>query len=555
MNQPCHTILHSGFSFVWLVFGAKSATAGLCIVLALAPILTVTAQWSTSPSTSNALQINYGFTAQVQTYDDGSSIFCHGLDNTIYVQRFDERGYRVWPNLTVAFDNPTADFGGGGVVHSDGAKGVVIHWTDHRGAYVNPSNGQYMNDGLYLQKVDSNGIVQWPAAGVLVSPPQAGVHAPGAVTDGAGGSIIFWMEQGFGYPGAPNRENLKVARFNASGQRLWETLLDSSFTQYRFVLHSPKAITRAGNKVYIGYYRMAPQQDFIRIVDINSGTHDTTWNGFFHNISWRDSILYSSSYVPASTYTIKKVSSSGELGWLTFVSASDTSCGGAFRYPGLIPDERGGVFFPLVCRDSIYHILTDGLVEQVYFAGIRSIGGYAFQTGSGGIVSANDAGFAQRYDSVGSRLWGETPIVYQSDPQNANLRAFWGDNKGGIIVTFWTPTRGLSAQHTGRYGSPGIVTTVDAQSDVPRGFVLYQNYPNPFNPSAIIDYVLPSRSTVKLTVFDVLGRSIVQLVPEQLQEAGYYKVTFDATSLASGVYFYELKANQNRQIKRMILLR
>jgi photosystem II stability/assembly factor-like uncharacterized protein len=86
-------------------------------------------------------------------------------------------------------------------------------------------------------------------------------------------------------------------------------------------------------------------------------------------------------------------------------------------------------------------------------------------------------------------------------------------------------------------------------------FALSQNYPNPFNPSTIINYELRIMNEVKLVVYDVLGREVKTLVDET-QQAGKYKVTFNAVNLASGVYYYKLKAGkQFEKTRKMLLLR
>ena len=77
---------------------------------------------------------------------------------------------------------------------------------------------------------------------------------------------------------------------------------------------------------------------------------------------------------------------------------------------------------------------------------------------------------------------------------------------------------------------------------IPEVFTLYQNYPNPFNPSTTISYDLPKRAHVLITIYDVLGRNVRTLVNEE-SPAGSYRVTFDASNLPSGVYFYRLNAN------------
>jgi hypothetical protein len=107
-----------------------------------------------------------------------------------------------------------------------------------------------------------------------------------------------------------------------------------------------------------------------------------------------------------------------------------------------------------------------------------------------------------------------------------------------------------------------IITSVDDQINViPDDFVLYQNYPNPFNPSTTIKYQIPASlnpskggTLVTLKVFDVLGNEIETLVKEE-KPAGIYELTWSAANLPSGVYFYQLKAGEYVNTKKMILLK
>jgi len=89
---------------------------------------------------------------------------------------------------------------------------------------------------------------------------------------------------------------------------------------------------------------------------------------------------------------------------------------------------------------------------------------------------------------------------------------------------------------------------------VPDRFALSQNYPNPFNPLTTIYYSIPSASPVVLKVFNLLGQEIVTLV-NTVQSSGTYAVTFNASALASGVYFYQLQAGSFVSTKKMLLVR
>jgi subtilisin family serine protease len=98
------------------------------------------------------------------------------------------------------------------------------------------------------------------------------------------------------------------------------------------------------------------------------------------------------------------------------------------------------------------------------------------------------------------------------------------------------------------------VTSVAGFSEIPVEYTLHQNYPNPFNPSTIIRYGLSQHSPVTLTVFNILGQQVAELVNE-VQGAGNYEITFDASDLSSGVYLYRLQAGGFVQARKLILVK
>ncbi|MEP0861173.1 MAG: T9SS type A sorting domain-containing protein [Ignavibacterium sp.] len=101
-------------------------------------------------------------------------------------------------------------------------------------------------------------------------------------------------------------------------------------------------------------------------------------------------------------------------------------------------------------------------------------------------------------------------------------------------------------------------TDVDDNSMFPNNFVLEQNYPNPFNPSTKIRFSIPNVGSelaqTVLKVYDVLGNEVATLVDEE-KPAGVYEVEFDASHLASGVYFYKLNAGSFTETKKMLLIK
>ena len=103
------------------------------------------------------------------------------------------------------------------------------------------------------------------------------------------------------------------------------------------------------------------------------------------------------------------------------------------------------------------------------------------------------------------------------------------------------------------------LTTTDINKDltqnIPNKYKLDQNYPNPFNPETIISYSLPQKSDVSISIYDITGRLIDNIIPG-LQSAGIHEVRWQAAHhLASGAYMYRIHAGDFVSTKKMILLR
>lgn len=113
----------------------------------------------------------------------------------------------------------------------------------------------------------------------------------------------------------------------------------------------------------------------------------------------------------------------------------------------------------------------------------------------------------------------------------------------GIYTAYLDPTKSIRT---------GIAS--DAAANAPLEFKLNQNFPNPFNPATQIEFSLPIRQRVVLKIFDVMGRQ-VRVLLDEVREAGRHNIAFDATTLASGVYFYQLRAGDYVARQKMLLIR
>jgi hypothetical protein len=133
--------------------------------------------------------------------------------------------------------------------------------------------------------------------------------------------------------------------------------------------------------------------------------------------------------------------------------------------------------------------------------------------------------------------------------------------RGTSNINSITELRNVATQVKDFYYSQ-FVTGIQDKSVQPNEFVLHQNYPNPFNPSTVISWQLAVGSHVSLKIFDVLGNEIATLVNEE-QPVGRYSIKFNTTnnnqlttnSLPSGVYFYQLRAGNFVQTKKIIVLK
>jgi alkaline phosphatase D len=103
-------------------------------------------------------------------------------------------------------------------------------------------------------------------------------------------------------------------------------------------------------------------------------------------------------------------------------------------------------------------------------------------------------------------------------------------------------------------GTAISATSIGDENQISHTYQLYQNYPNPFNPRTIINYELPTTNYVELGIYNLLGQKMITLVSEK-QRAGKYSVEWDASGMASGIYYYMIKAGEFQDVKKMILIR
>jgi hypothetical protein len=135
---------------------------------------------------------------------------------------------------------------------------------------------------------------------------------------------------------------------------------------------------------------------------------------------------------------------------------------------------------------------------------------------------------------------------------------FSGTSKDRVIISDAAKTNSYVVADAIKFESfdPNVATSVEtpASGSTVRSFELFQNYPNPFNPSTLIRYALAKASMVSIRVFSSLGAEVTTLV-HQWQAPGSYEIRFDASSLPSGQYFYQLRTDDQHRTRRMLFIK
>jgi len=137
------------------------------------------------------------------------------------------------------------------------------------------------------------------------------------------------------------------------------------------------------------------------------------------------------------------------------------------------------------------------------------------------------------------------------------------DSTASSAVTYKYRVKAYTEFAVSDYSNEAVITTITSVNDyspIPTEYSIKQNYPNPFNPSTLIEYNLPYESSVKVIIYNSIGQVVAELAGG-VKPAGHYQVSFNAASLASGIYFCSIRAESTdgkdhfSSIKKMILMK
>jgi len=289
------------------------------------------------------------------------------------------------------------------------------------------------------------------------------------------------------------------------------------------------------------------------VVQLNFSGQTTIQNLFYGNSAYTVTVSTdqgnwgyvagTNSYTDLGKYQRFDITQSAKLTGAYFYFAGKTITGSADNFNVVVkqrnPDgSPGTTLYTQSYSTSVIDITTPG-VSHNYFAISPGISfttpffigiewGASIDDRFGLIMDANAEGNAQKR---AWEKWSDNTYHAMQDAWNNMDRDIW-----------------IAAEIE-------VASDVDDGKDIiPSGYALNQNYPNPFNPSTVISYQLPTTAFVRLRVFDILGNEVASFVNKE-QHAGYYNVTFNASKLTSGIYFYRLEAGTFSETKKLMLVK
>jgi len=405
---------------------------------------------------------------------------------------------------------------------------------------------------LALQKINAAGVKQWGSSPIIwISGTTENYDWPAIVPSDNGSVIVMFS----GYTGSfisPSNYRIYSQKVSGAGTRVWNGTQDTVYSLGRVSgFYTPRLFSdgnsgavycwhddRNSVNLTTGYVQRKNSAGVIQFPVNGTAVSGNASNNHFSPVA---------AYMPATgeTYVAWQEANGGQTQVGFNVQKINSSGTRQWGTDGIAIQSLG--------TDQVvaYTVMTKDTTAIICFN----------QSAAGG----NNIIKASKLGTSGAYLWAGNIITAGSiasskirlnsviNPANSNSILCWQDkrNDGG----------GIYAQNIKFDGTFGpLVGVINISNNTPEKFELDQNYPNPFNPVTKIRYSITQRALVNITVYDILGNKVSEIVNNE-QNSGTYEAGFDASGFASGVYIYRISALSTEgnalfsDTKRMILIK
>jgi phosphatidylserine/phosphatidylglycerophosphate/cardiolipin synthase-like enzyme len=223
-------------------------------------------------------------------------------------------------------------------------------------------------------------------------------------------------------------------------------------------------------------------------------------------------------------------------------------------YFGILAFTRDDIAQKLIERKNA-SVIVRGLIDQQpsVLGTLKTAGVDALQAGHSVVTGL----FHHKYAVVDPFNDESDPLVITGS-HNWSTAAEQDNDENTLIIHSGVIARQYVQEFAKRYkesGGTGVIVGVEEiHTAVPTHFTLTQNFPNPFNPTTNIQFQIPISELVSIKVYDVLGREVAILINE-VKPAGVYQITWNASALPSGVYFYRLQCQNTILARKMLIVK
>jgi hypothetical protein len=480
--------------------------------------------WGTNPVILQSATegLNY---PDIVTSDSGGVILFHtATTGNFPAQTVKLRAKKISSSGTVSWDVSIQDIGTIAAftvpkVYSDNNYGGLIAWHDDRDLNSLQSG--------FVQRVSSNGTLYFPVNGAEAS-LLANRHKfnPVAAFDNlTDETYLFWMET----EPNQNQNGISGQKFSSNGTRQW-TDNGKIFKD----LSAP-------NTISISYLtaEMGNDRAYLFYLEGNASGLNDKVEGFAcddnGNFLWTGNFTILSNPTSDKLQLVSSVDvyKNCKLAW----GDNRLDAGGIYAQD-INPDgELGNSVIPVELVSFSANVLDNSVILNWVTAS-----------------ELNNSGFEIERREAENRNqeseWTNIGFINGNGTSSESHSYSFVDN----LTTSHNQTLYYRLKQINFDGSFEYSKVISVDITTPETFELMQNYPNPFNPATTISYNIPASSFVTLKIYDVLGTEVAALVNQQ-QSVGKYNVTFNASNLSSGIYFYKIDAGNFSAIKKMQLIK